>query len=184
MKSLMNPLSLLVNGSEKSREVAQDLEIQTLETYEKFKPPPPAHSFKRMPNFWGREKEKRTIDSILRGDPRWIIINGVRSTGKTALLHEILTDDKYHVIHLDLRVPGFSDLRSFTAELASHLETFLLRISEHQQPQTKDRYKIFEDHATRIKRFRLEGPENLEKKGLQQQAQHSDPNENAKFAAT
>ncbi|CAG8478626.1 5920_t:CDS:2 [Acaulospora colombiana] len=179
---ITNPLSL-INGSEKPRKAAQDLEIQALEVYEKFKSPQ-TRTFKRMSNFFGRKREKQIIEEILHGDPRWIVVSGARSTGKTALLREILTDDKYHVIQFDLRIPGFADLRSFTAELASRMETFFLQVSNYQPPQARDRYRVIEDQAIGIKRFRLEGPESFEKKNSLQQAQNSTPNNDVKFAAT
>ncbi|RHZ76013.1 hypothetical protein Glove_208g106 [Diversispora epigaea] len=171
LKTLTNPLTLLLENLDKPKKTIQEIKVQALETYEKFNHPS-THAFNKTPNFVGREKEKIVIEEILSNNFKWIVVSGAERVGKTALLREILSDDKYNVIHFDLRVPGFANLHSFVTEFSYRIETFLLRFSEDQQID-KEHAKVLEDQAIGIKRFRLEGPESYEKKN-QNHGQHKE----------
>ncbi|CAG8435715.1 6211_t:CDS:2 [Diversispora eburnea] len=154
LKTLTNPLTLLLENLDKPKKTIQEIKVQALETYEKFNCPS-THTFNKTPNFVGREKEKIVIEEILNNSFKWIVVSGVERVGKTALLREILSDDKYNVIHFDLRIPGFANLHSFVTEFSYRIETFLLRLSENQQFD-KESAKVLEDQAIGIKPKLLE----------------------------
>ncbi|RIA90680.1 Archaeal ATPase-domain-containing protein [Glomus cerebriforme] len=158
LKPIITPLSSFLSQS--PQKATQELETQALETYEKIKFPI-THTFNRTPKFLGREKEIRMLNDSLSGDPKFLIINGSQSVGKTALLREVLANNKYHVIYIDLRISGFADLRSFTAEFATHLETFFTQITSYYP-----NLKIFQDKALVFKKLRLSGPESFDVKQL------------------
>jgi hypothetical protein len=44
--------------------------------------------------------------------------------GKTALLRQVLTDPRFHVVHFDLRIAGFADVTSLYMSLAAQFEHF------------------------------------------------------------
>jgi len=46
------------------------------------------------------------------------------SVGKTALLRQVLTDPRYHVVHFDLRIAGFADVTSLYMSLAAQFQHF------------------------------------------------------------
>jgi AAA+ ATPase superfamily predicted ATPase len=46
------------------------------------------------------------------------------SVGKTALLRQVLTDSRFHVLHFDLRIAGFADVTSLYMSLAAQFEHF------------------------------------------------------------
>lgn len=70
------------------------------------------HTFTRLPGFFHREAEMRAIDRALGGAPSFTVVFGASSVGKTALIREVLANDRYHVLHFDLRIPGFADVFS------------------------------------------------------------------------
>lgn len=63
------------------------------------------------------------------------------ATLQTALLRQLLTDDKYHVLHFDLRIAGFADLDSLYMSLSQQMEQYFTYIA-----QTKG-YEDFEKEA-------------------------------------
>jgi AAA+ ATPase superfamily predicted ATPase len=54
----------------------------------------------------------KVLQRTLSGVPTLTILFGGTSAGKTALLRQVLTQDKYHVLAFDLRIAGFADLAS------------------------------------------------------------------------
>ncbi|KAG9299228.1 hypothetical protein G9A89_013876 [Geosiphon pyriformis] len=172
---LLNPFDAI-----KNLRAVQEIGAEALRSYEKIKLPS-THTLTRVPHFFGREKEISGIHEYLTGGNNitesgyWLVVVGANSVGKTALLREILADDRYHVIHFDLRLPGFADLPSFTIEFCSKLETFFSQIadkfSQNQNSQSQKEHDFLEDQAIGFKRFRLAGPDNEEKKQKLEQAQ-------------
>ena len=65
---------------------------------------------------------------------------------QTALLREVLTREKYQVLHFDLRIPGFADLPSLYMSLSTQMETYFQDIA------TKiDGYEDFEKESWSFK---------------------------------
>jgi hypothetical protein len=48
---------------------------------------------------------------------------------QTALLREVLSRDKFHVMHFDLRIAGFADLESLYTSLSMQMEMYFETIS-------------------------------------------------------
>ncbi|KAH7882938.1 hypothetical protein F5I97DRAFT_1960037 [Phlebopus sp. FC_14] len=87
------------------------------------------HAFTRLPDFLPREAELRTIERTLEGEPSFTILFGASSVGKTALLREVLSQEKYHVLHFDLRIPGFADISSLYMSLSQQMEQYFQEIA-------------------------------------------------------
>ncbi|CAG8443452.1 10935_t:CDS:2 [Funneliformis caledonium] len=168
LRTIVGPLSFVSRSLSQPQKATQELESQALATYEKIKLPI-THTFNRIPGFLGREHEIRILNDLLSGDPKFLIVNGSTSVGKTSLLREVLSDDRYHVTYIDLRIPGFADLISFISEFASRLEIFFTRIASFYP-----NLKVFEDEAIALRSLRLSGPESYEKKQLLQNVQQSE----------
>lgn len=67
------------------------------------------------------------LTRILEGPPAFTVLTGSSSVGKTALLREVLGrngHDKYHVMHFDLRIPGFADLEGLYVSLSKQMEWY------------------------------------------------------------
>ncbi|RGB30612.1 Archaeal ATPase-domain-containing protein [Rhizophagus diaphanus] len=154
IRTIIAPLSSFLSQS--PQKATQELESQALSTYEKIKLPI-THTFNKTPGFLGREKEIHVINDLLSRDPKFLIVNGSESVGKTALLREILSNNRYHVIYIDTRVSGFADVRSFTTEFATHLESFFNQIVSYYP-----NLKVFRDVSIAFKSLRLSGPESFE----------------------
>ncbi|GBC03954.1 hypothetical protein RclHR1_05410010 [Rhizophagus clarus] len=159
IRTIIAPLSSFLSQS--PQKATQELETQALSTYEKLKFPI-THTFNKTPGFLGREKEIRMINELLSEDPKFLVVNGSESVGKTALVREILASSQYHVIYIDTRVSGFADVRSFTSEFSTHLESFFNQIVSYYP-----NLKVFRDVSISFKSLRLSGPESFEMKQLQ-----------------
>lgn len=109
----------------------------------------PAHTFSPLPNFYKRPAETKAIESALQGDPAFTVLFGASSVGKTALLRQVLTGSKYHVLHFDLRIAGFADLPSLYMSLSQQMEAFFMEIA--RDPGHED----FEKQAWGFKHDRL-----------------------------
>jgi len=89
------------------------------------------------------------LKRAVEGDPSFTVLFGASSVGKvnsiftyssnsialttisqTALLREVLTSDKYHVLHFDLRIAGFSDLASLYMSLSTQMELYFEAIAK------------------------------------------------------
>ncbi|CAI2164032.1 20328_t:CDS:2 [Funneliformis geosporum] len=177
LRTIVGPLSFLSRSLSQPQKATQELESQALATYEKIKLPI-THTFNRIPGFLGREHEIRILNDLLSGVPKFLIVNGSTSVGKTSLLREVLSDDRYHVTYIDLRIPGFADLRSFISEFASRLEIFFTRIASFYP-----NLKVLEDEAIALRSLRLGGPESYEKKQLLQNVQESENDDESDAAS-
>ncbi|KAG5725197.1 hypothetical protein E4T56_gene10166 [Termitomyces sp. T112] len=89
----------------------------------------PKHTFSRLPGFFPRRAEIRALERALEGEPSFTILFGASSTGKTALLREILSGERYHVLHFDLRIAGFADLSSLYQSLCQQMELYFEQIA-------------------------------------------------------
>ncbi|KAF7792207.1 hypothetical protein EIP86_003240 [Pleurotus ostreatoroseus] len=112
----------------------------------------PTHTFSPLPNFFDRPSEVKAIERALQGDPSFTILFGASSVGKTALLRQVLTKNKYHVLHFDLRIAGFADLPSLYLSLSQQMEAFFMGIA--QDPELPG-YEDFEKQAWGFKHDRL-----------------------------
>ncbi|KAF9242317.1 hypothetical protein BU15DRAFT_44149 [Melanogaster broomeanus] len=87
------------------------------------------HAFSRLPGLLPREAEMRAIERALDGEPSFTVLFGASSVGKTALLREVLSRDRYHVLHFDLRIPGFADVSSLYMSLSEQMGQYFEDIS-------------------------------------------------------
>ncbi|KAJ8083104.1 hypothetical protein PM082_008972 [Marasmius tenuissimus] len=110
----------------------------------------PKHTFSRLPGFFARDAELRAIERALEGDPAFTVLFGASSVGKTALLRQVLTDEKYHVLHFDLRISGFADLASLYMSLSEQMEQYFDGISKQMEG-----YEEFEKESWSFKHDRL-----------------------------
>jgi len=115
------------------------------------------HTFSRLPNFFPRKAEMKAIERMLDGEPSFTILFGASSVGKvmhvsclygsladrcqTALLREVLSREQYHVLHFDLRIPGFADLASLYMSLSQQMENYFEEVA------TIDGYEEFRKEA-------------------------------------
>lgn len=90
------------------------------------------HTFAPLPGFFSRPAELRAIRRILEGSPAFTVLSGASSVGKTALLREVLSEDRYHVLHLDLRIAGFADLSSLYLSLNRQMEQYFDTLSKDE----------------------------------------------------
>ncbi|KAH0831186.1 hypothetical protein J3R83DRAFT_13763 [Lanmaoa asiatica] len=77
------------------------------------------HAVARLPEFLPREAELRVIERALEGEPSFT----------TALLREVLSRDRFHVLHFDLRIPGFADVSSLYTSLSQQMERYFEDVS-------------------------------------------------------
>ncbi|KAJ3888665.1 hypothetical protein GG344DRAFT_79548 [Lentinula edodes] len=110
----------------------------------------PKHTFSRLPGFFARRAEAKTIERALEGEPAFTVLFGATSVGKTALLREVLCRDSYHVLHFDLRIAGFADLASLYMSLSRQMEQYFEAMSTQMEG-----YKEFEKEAWSFKHDRL-----------------------------
>lgn len=116
MKSLAESRKLLEEARQEMREQRERSQIR------------PIHTFSPLPGFFSRPAEIRAINSALQGIPNFTVLFGASSVGKTALLREILSSERYHVLFFDLRIAGFASLSSLYFSLASQLERYFDRL--------------------------------------------------------
>ncbi|KAG1752114.1 hypothetical protein EDB19DRAFT_1893041 [Suillus lakei] len=128
---LLNPSETLRSLSESKRllEEARNEINETRDSHER-SPLRTKHAFTRLPWFLPRESEIRVIKRILEGESSFTVLFGASSVGKTALLREILSQDIYHVLHFDLRIPGFADMTSLYMSMSRQMERYFDRISK------------------------------------------------------
>ncbi|KAF8651180.1 hypothetical protein AX16_004835 [Volvariella volvacea WC 439] len=107
-------------------------------------------AFSRLPGFFQRPTEMRAVETALRDEPSFTVIFGANSVGKTALLREVLSKEKYHVLHFDLRIAGFADLSSLYLSLSQQMEQYFGEIAEKMEG-----FEIFEKEAWNFKHDRL-----------------------------
>ncbi|KAG1767834.1 hypothetical protein EDD22DRAFT_279019 [Suillus occidentalis] len=108
------------------------------------------HAFTRLPWFLPRETEIRVIERILEGEPSFTVMFGASSVGKTALLRQILSRNIYHVLHFDLRIPGFADITSLYMSMSQQMERYFDEISK-----AAPGYEEFQKEGLEFKHDRL-----------------------------
>ncbi|TFK75628.1 hypothetical protein BDN72DRAFT_786875 [Pluteus cervinus] len=108
------------------------------------------HTFSRLPGFFPRKAETQAIERALKDEPSFTILYGASSVGKTALLREVLSQDKYHVLHFDLRIAGFADLASLYLSLSQQMEQYFEEIADKMEG-----FEEFEKEAWCFKHDRL-----------------------------
>ncbi|GAA93752.1 uncharacterized protein L969DRAFT_42294 [Mixia osmundae IAM 14324] len=91
---------------------------------------PPKHTFSPLPGFFERTNEIKAIERCLAKVPNFTVIFGSSSVGKTALLRQVLSQDKYHVLHFDLRIAGFADLASLYMSFSVQMEQWCTGVAE------------------------------------------------------
>ncbi|KAI0249792.1 hypothetical protein BJV78DRAFT_1283768 [Lactifluus subvellereus] len=109
----------------------------------------PSHTFSRLPNFFSRQAELQAVGRALDEEPCFTVLFGASSVGKTTLLRQLLTSDKYHVLHFDLRIAGFADLDSLYISLSQQMEQYFTCIADMRG------YDEFEREAWGFKHDRL-----------------------------
>ncbi|KAI0050287.1 hypothetical protein FA95DRAFT_1555794 [Auriscalpium vulgare] len=142
-----NPASTLRSLTE-SRRLLEETRREMAETRERAQLRP-SHTFSRLPNFFPRPAELEAVGRVLEEEPCFTVLFGASSVGKTALLRQLLTSDKYHVLHFDLRIAGFADLESLYMSLSQQMEQYFIYIAE------TDGYQDFEKEAWGFKHDRL-----------------------------
>ncbi|KAI9444346.1 hypothetical protein H4582DRAFT_2109429 [Lactarius indigo] len=90
-----------------SRQLLEDARREIAESRERAKLRP-SHTF---------SPELQAVGRTLEEEPCFTVLFGASSVARplltqTALLRQLLTSDKYHVLHFDLRIAGFADLDS------------------------------------------------------------------------
>lgn len=148
---LLNPSETLRSLSESKRllEEARNEINETRDSHER-SPLRTKHAFTRLPWFLPRETEIRVIERILEGEPSFTVMFGASSVGKTALLRQILSRNIYHVLHFDLRIPGFADMTSLYMSMSQQMERYFNEISK-----ATPGYEEFQKEGLEFKHDRL-----------------------------
>lgn len=148
---LLNPSETLRSLSESKRllEEARNEINETRNSHER-SPLRTKHAFTRLPWFLPRETEIRVIERILEGEPSFTVMFGASSVGKTALLRQILSRNIYHVLHFDLRIPGFADMTSLYMSMSQQMERYFDEISK-----ATPGYEEFQKEGLEFKHDRL-----------------------------
>lgn len=144
---IVNPASTLRSLTE-SRQLLEDARREIVEARERAQLRP-SHTFSRLPNFFPRPAELQAVGRALEEEPCFTVLFGASSVGKTALLRQLLTSDKYHVLHFDLRIAGFADLDSLYISLSQQAEQYFNLIADMKG------YEDFEKEAWSFKHDRL-----------------------------
>lgn len=147
LQVVANPASTLRSLVE-SRQLLEDARREIAESRERAQLRPP-HTFSRLPTFFSRPAELQAVGRTLEEEPCFTVLFGASSVGKTALLRQLLTSDKYHVLHFDLRIAGFADLDSLYISLSQQMEQYFNCIADMKG------YEDFEKEAWGFKHDRL-----------------------------
>ncbi|GAA5866076.1 hypothetical protein JCM8547_000588 [Rhodosporidiobolus lusitaniae] len=128
-------LGVLTNPSEVLRSLSESKKLleearQELNDQREKSQIPPSHTFSPLPGFFDRPNEIKALQRALGSVPTFTVLFGASSTGKTALLRQVLSSDKYHVLHFDLRIAGFADLASLYFSLSTQLESYFAAIPD------------------------------------------------------
>ncbi|EAU83925.2 hypothetical protein CC1G_10330 [Coprinopsis cinerea okayama7 len=126
---LSNPASTVRSLTE-SKRLLEEARREIQETRERSQIRP-THTFSRLPGFFPRRAEQQAIQRSLEGEPSFTVLFGPPSAGKTALLREILSHPRYHVLHFDLRIAGFADLESLYTSLSLQMEGFFEELAQN-----------------------------------------------------
>ncbi|KAG0144902.1 hypothetical protein CROQUDRAFT_46573 [Cronartium quercuum f. sp. fusiforme G11] len=158
-------LGILANPGETLRSLAdskrllEETRAEMLEQHERAQIPP-KHTFSPLPGFYHREKEIKVVETCLSSVPNFTVVFGGTSVGKTALLRQVLTHERYHVLHFDLRIAGFADLPSLFFSLSCQMEQFFVDLASKLEG-----YDTFETEALAFKHTRLDVERRVEKTG-------------------
>lgn len=126
---LSNPASTVRSLTE-SKRMLDEARQEIQETRERSQIRP-THTFSRLPSFFPRRHEMQAIQRALEGEPSFTVLFGAPSVGKTALLREILSHPRYHVLHFDLRIAGFADLESLYMSLSIQMEGYFEELAKN-----------------------------------------------------
>ncbi|KAI0305371.1 hypothetical protein B0F90DRAFT_1815594 [Multifurca ochricompacta] len=147
LQVVTNPASTLRSLAE-SRQLLEEARREIAESRERAQLRP-SHTFSRLPNFFPRPAELQAVGRALEEEPCFTVLFGASSVGKTALLRQLLTSDKYHVLHFDLRIAGFADLDSLYISLSQQMEQYFNYIADVRG------YEDFEKEAWGFKHDRI-----------------------------
>lgn len=119
---LLNP-SETARSLTESKRLLEEAQNEIKEERERCQPRV-KHTFTRLPGFFPRDAETRAVEHALEGAPSFTVLFGACSVGKTALVREVLSQCRYHVLHFDLRIPGFADIYSLYMSLSQQMEQY------------------------------------------------------------
>ncbi|GAA6013326.1 hypothetical protein JCM10207_000856 [Rhodosporidiobolus poonsookiae] len=125
---LANPTEVLRSLSE-SKKLLEEARQELQEAKERSQIPT-SHTFSPLPGFFNRPNEIKAIERALGSVPAFTVLFGASSTGKTALLRQVLSSDRYHILSFDLRISGFADLASLYFSLSTQLESYFAAIPD------------------------------------------------------
>ncbi|KAG5636872.1 hypothetical protein H0H81_006533 [Sphagnurus paluster] len=121
-----------VRSLTESRRLLEEAQREISETRERSQLRP-KHTFSRLPAFFPRRAEMQAVELALEGEPSFTVLFGASSTGKTALLREVLSREQYHVLHFDLRIAGFADLASLYMSLSQQMQLYFEEIAKKME---------------------------------------------------
>ncbi|POY74716.1 hypothetical protein BMF94_2191 [Rhodotorula taiwanensis] len=158
---LTNPTEVLRNLTE-SKKMLEEARRELKESQERAQIPA-SHTFSPLPGFFDRPAEIQVLERSLGSVPGFTVLFGASSVGKTALLRQVLSDDKYHVVHFDLRIAGFADLASLYFSLSTQLESYFAAIPDKLGREWG--WGEFEKESFAFKHDRLDVQKRLENGG-------------------
>ncbi|PLW38607.1 hypothetical protein PCANC_16539 [Puccinia coronata f. sp. avenae] len=155
---LANP-SETVRSLAESKRLLEETRAEMLEQKER-NSIPPRHTFSPLPGLQYRSKEVQVLKTCLSSIPNFTVIFGGTSVGKTALLRQVLTNERYHVIHFDLRMAGFADVSSLFFSFSCQMEQYFVGLARRLEG-----YEVFEKEALAFKHLRLDIQRRMERNG-------------------
>ncbi|GAA5920975.1 hypothetical protein JCM3775_004032 [Rhodotorula graminis] len=158
---ISNPSEVLRSLTE-SKKLLEEARQELRESQERSQIPP-SHTFSPLPGFFDRPREIQAIERALGSVPTFTTLFGSSSVGKTALLRQVLSSDKYHVLNFDLRIAGFADLPSLYFSLSTQLESYFACIPKLLGEEWG--WNEFEKEGWSFKHHRLEVQKRVENGG-------------------
>ncbi len=144
---ISNPFETLKQLDE-SRQLLEKTRVDLKESFEK-RQIPPLRTFSPLPGFFKRRREMEVLTRILSGVPTFLVMFGGTSVGKTALLREVLSQERYHVVYFDLRVAGSADLKSLFFALTVQFENLFTKVAEEKGYEDFNSQALSFKHARR-----------------------------------
>ena len=72
---------------------------------------------------------------------------------QTALLREVLSQPRYHVLHFDLRISGFADLSSLYMHLSIQMQQFFEEVVQEMEGYEEFRKEVWDFEVCCIAKF-------------------------------
>ncbi|ODV92052.1 hypothetical protein CANCADRAFT_81680 [Tortispora caseinolytica NRRL Y-17796] len=141
---ISNPVDI-IRQLDESRKLLESTREELQASYERLTIPQ-TETFSPLPGFFPRKVELASLRSCLESQPAFTVLFGGSSTGKTALLRQVLSKpDQFLLVSFDLRLPGFSNIQGMYMSFSMKFEELFNRIinsyADHPNSKVKDAFQ-------------------------------------------